>query len=129
MERTYLETVAGMVVEARKAKGWRPANLARAMGAKVTTVTRLEKGWHKPNERTLQRFEQALGIELPREAVPPKPAKAEPEPIDDPCLQAVATKLLQLFLPGRHPRGWEHLAWQASEVIAIVEAFSETDQP
>ncbi|WP_341513632.1 helix-turn-helix transcriptional regulator [Rhodococcus qingshengii] len=50
-----------LLVAAREAKGWKPADLARELGVDRSTVTRFESGGTNPTMATINRYAEAVG--------------------------------------------------------------------
>lgn len=50
-----------LLVAAREAKGWKPADLARELGVDRSTVTKFESGGTNPTMATINRYAEAVG--------------------------------------------------------------------
>jgi transcriptional regulator with XRE-family HTH domain len=55
------------IVEARKAKGWTQAELAKTMGVTQTTVSLMESGKREPRASLIEKAMQALGLSVCQE--------------------------------------------------------------
>jgi transcriptional regulator with XRE-family HTH domain len=55
-----MNDAAHLILAAREALGWQRADLARASGVSVPTLTRIERGEAKPRHHTLVAISEAL---------------------------------------------------------------------